>query len=145
MNDKLKIPTAPITDLLAEIAAFEYSLFPPVDEVDPEHDSVLGKCPEELRRFYSFARYCEREVKSLQVEREFASEKDDTMDQRLFQWSKKNALTRSMLWFALWEYFEAYRSGCGISLTKDWSVVVTEDRGPQMPPFFQQLFGPPPR
>ena len=138
-----KQPTAPITDLLKEISNFEPELFPPMDEVCAEHDTVLGSCPEELRRFYSFARYCERELKQLQVEREFSSEKDPTINARIFQWDKKRGLVRSMLWFALWEHFAAYRGGCGISLAKDWSVVLTEQQdGPGLPPFLAGLFGP---
>jgi hypothetical protein len=145
MNDKLnKIPTAPITDLITEISTFEWSLFPPQDEICAEHDTVLGTCPEDLRRFYSFARYCERELKQLQVEKEFSSDKDSRVESRMHQWSKKNQLAKAMLWYALWEYFEAYRAGCGISLAKDWSVILTEHQdGPPMPPFLAGLFGGP--
>jgi hypothetical protein len=146
MNDRLnKIPTAPITDLIEEIRTFDWSMFPPTDEVCPEHDEVIGKCPEDLRRFYSYARFCERELKQLSVEREFSSEKDSGIENRIFQWSKKNQLTRAMLWFALWEYFEAYQAGVGISLAKDWSVVLSQEQGPDLPPFFRQLFQPPSR
>lgn len=141
-----RIPTAPITDLLEEIKNFEFALFPPTDEICPEHDKVLGPCPDELRRFYSFARYCERELKQLRLEREFASEKDPSIDSRMYQWDKKASLVRTMLWFALWEYFEAYQAGCGISLTKDWNVVVSEDQGPSFPGGLHSLlFGGPPR
>jgi hypothetical protein len=138
-----KIPTAPITELIAEIASFEWTLFQPTDEVCEGHDKVIGSCPEDLRRFYSFARYCERELKQLQVEREFQSVKDAETDSRIFQWDKKSRLAKSMLWYALWEYFEAYQGGFQISLTKDWKVVLTEHQNrPNMPPFFAQLFGP---
>jgi len=69
--------------------------------------------------------------------------KDSAIDGRIFQWSKKNQLAKAMLWFALWEYFDAYQAGVQISLTKDWSVVLTEDQGPDMPPFIRAMFGGP--
>ncbi|MGC1686796.1 MAG: hypothetical protein WA734_14310 [Candidatus Acidiferrales bacterium] len=140
--NSMKIPTAPITDLLEEIKGFDSTLFQPADEVCEGHDKIIGSCPEDLRRFYSFSRYCERELKQLNVEREFSSDKDPDLDRRMHQWSKKHQLAKAMLWFALWEYFNAYQAGCGISLTKDWQVVLTEHQGrPQLPPGLAGFLG----
>lgn len=141
MNDKPKVPTQPITDLLEEIQHFDWTMFPPMDEIDSEHDHILGSCPEELRRFYSFSRFCERELKSLQLDAQFSSEKDPTLEPRMLRWSKKYQTTRQLLWFALWEYFDAHQPHSMIALTKDWSVVVTEQQdGPPLPPFIAGLF-----
>lgn len=139
MNDTS--PTFPIQQMLDEIKSFEWSLFPPTGELRPEEDQVLGLCPEELRRFFSFGRFCERELKQLQVEMEYSTDKDPDSDRRLWQLSKRHDIALALFWFCVWEHFGAYGSNKMIGVRKEWKVVLTEQRGPRMPPFFQQLFG----
>ena len=134
------LATEPITDLLKEIETFEPEIFPPVAEVCSEHCAVLGDCPPELRRFYSFSRHCERELMQLRVELQFSADEDEALELRIGQLSKKQEVTRAMLFYALREHFHAYEDGKSMDLAKGWKVVSFE-RGPDLPPQIRALFG----
>lgn len=136
-----KPPVTPILELLDEIKAFDWSIFPPTADVNQEEDQVLGDCPEDLRRFYSFSRYCERELKQLMVEMEFVTDKDPDNERRMWQLSKRHNVTTVMFWFCVWEYFKAYGSEKSIGLRRGWKVVLSDHKQPDMPPMVRRILG----
>lgn len=121
MTDKLA--TASITDLLTEINDFDPEIFPPVEEYCAEHSDLLGDCPVELRRFYSFSRHCERELKQLKVEIQFTKDEDNAIGYRIGQLTKKHQVCQVLMFYALREFFGEYEDGRSIDVAAGWKVI----------------------
>jgi hypothetical protein len=130
----------PITELMSSIAEFESSLFPPT--ADPaENDEIIGECPEDLRKFFAYARCCEREMKQLSVDMEYSTERDDQSRYRCFQLNKKHDVALALFWFGLWEHFQAYGQPKLLGIRSQWRVVLSEQRAPQLPAFLRGFIG----
>lgn len=144
MNAEAKSPTLWLTRLLEEAKSFEGAMFPPIDKVVPERDTVIGDCPEELKPLWSYARYCERETKQAQLEIQYASSEEEKtiLSGRFSDMHSRQRTMHLLFWSCLNEHMAHWSIMAHLGLREGWKVVRYQcDETSGMPGIFRQLFG----
>jgi hypothetical protein len=132
LNDK---STEFLANLLTAVDDFDGNLFPPPWEYSAENDTIVGNCPEVLKKFMSYGRFCEREEKSLRLESQFSVQDDEATDRAVFDWHCKREACFFMFWSNLRQCFLAElhaRPGMQLGIRKDWKVVFSAPAPPQI-------------
>lgn len=131
-----------LTELLAEIDAFEASLFPP-DRPVQKGETVLGEAPPYAQKIWALSRYYDRENERAAVELKF--QKKDSADERrhlhmaVESEAKSQCLLR-LMWSILSQTFDTWGTKKIIGLREGWKVVEFEE--PESPmEKFARLFG----
>lgn len=141
MNDT-KNPTQWLTDLLAEVEAFDGEMFPPREERDKE-ESVIGECPAGLRKYFAFAQYCEREIAQAKLDGKFSSKADhDEIGSRIALLKLKKEVADDIFVACLAEYFDDWTKAGHLHVREGWAVVRCKKCGssPENPmDFFRRL------
>ena len=113
--------------VMDEVKSFDGNLFPPT-EVAPEGERLIGICPEELRRFYSYMRYCQREMKQAQLEQEFVADKAerDRLQSRFFDMRSRANICGLVLWSCVNDIFGQWASVGHFNMRADWKLTYHE-------------------
>ena len=136
------VPTKWLDTILEEVKSFDGSLFPPTDPM-PEGEQVIAECPEELRRFYSYMRYCQREMKQAQLESEFVAEAGEKarLQARFFDMKARANLCSLVMWSCVNETFGQWSIVGHFNMRADWKLTYhdCDQEGPES--FFRRLLG----
>lgn len=131
-----------IARLMEEIDSFDGSLFPPTEPA-PEDERLIGSCPEELRRFYSYMRYCQREMKQAQLEQEFVADAEEKarLQAKYFDMRARANICGLMLWSCVNDIFGQWSVAGHFNMRADWKLTYhgCDDEGPAE--LFRRLFG----
>jgi hypothetical protein len=132
MNDT-KNPTQWLTELLAEVDLFDAAAFPPRDERRKD-ETVVGECPDGLRKFYAFSQYCEREIAQAKLDSKFASkEEHDEIGSRIGLLDMKQELVQDIFQGCLTDYFNDWQNDGHLHIRENWEVVRCKRCGRDQP------------
>lgn len=115
-----------LTELLAEVDAFDAELFKPTHPVSSEtEDEVKGVLSPWLRQLFALGRYYTRQMKMIAVERDYDEIERVMQDAQLCEMTYKHKLMDALLWPAIraeHNLWVAERIGVRIG----WQVVVSK-------------------
>jgi hypothetical protein len=116
-------PTKWLTELLAEVDLFDPAAFPPRTERD-KGESVIGECPEGLKKFYAFGQYCEREIAQAKLDGQFASkDEQEEIASRIGLLKMKQEVSQDIFIGCLTEYFNDWTKRGHLHVREGWEVV----------------------
>jgi hypothetical protein len=142
MNDT-KNPTKWLTELLEEARSFDGTMFPPTEKVE-EGETVVDVCPDALRPYWAYARYCEREMKQAKVEMEFTSSEDEkaALLGKVVDMSSRYNTLNYIFWSCMNEFLSTWADPAHLRLRAEWKVITKDcshSDGPEA--FFRRIFG----
>ena len=135
-----------VESLMEEIQSFDGSLFPPTEPMSTDDsEKIVGECPEDLRRFYSYMRYCQREMKQAQLEQEFAANDSERsgLQSRIFDMRSRASFCSLVLWSCINEMFGEWASVGHFAMRAEWKITFRDcDHAADGPAdIFRRLFG----
>lgn len=131
MTEAVANPTQWLNTLLDEIKSFDGNLFPPTDPM-PEGETVIAICPEELRPFYSYMRYCQREMKQAQLEQEFVADQNEkaNLQAKFFDMRARAGVCSLVMWSCVNQKFGQWALVGHFNMRAEWKLTHHEcDRG----------------
>jgi len=135
-------PVQWLDTLLEEVKGFDGNLFPPTEKM-LEEEKIIGICPETLRSFYSYMRYCQREMKQAQLEQEFAAEQceKDALQGKFFDMRARANVCNVILWSCVNQLFGQWENVGHFTLRAEWKLTYheCEHQGPQ--DLLRRIFG----
>lgn len=123
MTEATRTPLQWLTELLAEIDSFDGSVYPPRSERYKDETHV-GECPDELRKFYSFSQFCDREMEQLRIDAKYAdSAEQEEMASRVGLLDMKQDVCDDIFQACLTDYFKDWNNRGHLHVRKGWEVV----------------------
>lgn len=125
-----------LTELLAEVDAFDAELFKPTGPVSSEtEDKVVGVCTPWLRQLYAYGRYLHREARVLIAQHE--SSEDAQQDDEVTKLLCKHSVVMEILWAEIRSGFNLWNAA-SVGLRIDWQIVSSKPE-PDEPDFLKFL------
>lgn len=113
-----------LTDLLAEVDAFDAELFRPNEPVAPG-EVIAGPVPAFAAKCYALSRYLKREMKVIAAEREYDGYQAVRADSELVAMTYKQNVITELQWFAIRSELQLWLSE-GVGVRANWQVVTFE-------------------
>lgn len=111
-----------LTDLLAEVEAFDAEVFPANVPLNAEDDKVIGEMSPYCRKLYALVRYLNRQGKVMAAEREYSSIEDLQGDAEVCELRYKTNLLKELMFAVLRAECKAWNVPC-VGVREGWNVV----------------------
>ncbi len=118
-----------IVDLLAEVDAFDESLFPSNYKIESS-DTVIGDASPWTRKLFALMRMYHRELKQLKVEMEFDESQGEQYQGRYVEIDYKVDTLKQILWGCVRADFQIWTAQ-SVGFRTNWKVVTTKQDGEQ--------------